>query len=139
MAVSGPAPAPMPRSSATPRSPVTYHRLRPRSLIVWILACLATLAFVVMNTARAAPPPAAGALPPDWHHGAFAEIYVRAYKDSDGDGVGDLRGLTASLDYLQALGVRGLWLMPVTRSQDRDHGYAVADYRAIEPDYGTLA
>jgi alpha-amylase len=64
---------------------------------------------------------------------------VRAYRDSNGDGIGDLRGLTASLDYLQSLGVKGLWLMPVTRSQDRDHGYAVADYRAIEPDYGTLA
>jgi alpha-amylase len=75
----------------------------------------------------------------DWKYGAFIEIYVRGYKDSNGDGIGDLRGLTASLDYLRDLGVTGIWLMPVTQSQDRDHGYAVADYRAIEKDYGTLA
>lgn len=79
------------------------------------------------------------ALPPDWRHGAFAEIYVRGYRDSDGDGIGDLRGLIASLDYLRELGVRGIWLMPVTASGDHDHGYAVADFRAIEPAYGTLA
>lgn len=78
-------------------------------------------------------------LPADWHQGPFAEIFVRAYQDSDGDGIGDLRGLIARLDYLQALGVTGLWLMPVTASQDRDHGYAVTDYRRIERDYGSLA
>ncbi len=78
-------------------------------------------------------------LPADWRQGVFAEIFVRAYKDSNGDGVGDLRGLTQSLDYLQSLGVSGIWLMPVTRSQDGDHGYAVADYRSIEPAYGSLA
>src|SRR5688500_11442400 len=127
------------RSSTTPGSPVTHHRLRPRSLVGWLYVGLATLAFLVANQARAAEAPAASPLPADWHRGAFAAIYVRGYRDSDGDGVGDLRGLTASLDYLHDLGVRGLWLMPVARSQDRDHGYAVADYRAIEPDYGTLA
>ena len=81
---------------------------------------------------------ATSALPAGWHHGAFAEIYVRGYRDSDGDGIGDLRGLTQSLDYLRDLGVRGLWLMPVTASGDHDHGYSVADFRAIEPAYGTL-
>lgn len=78
-------------------------------------------------------------LPAGWQQGAFMEIFVRSYQDSDGDGVGDLRGLVSRLDYLRDLGVRGLWLMPVTASQDRDHGYAVKDYRAIEPQYGTLA
>ncbi len=67
------------------------------------------------------------------------EIFVRSYKDSDGDGKGDLRGVTSELLYLQALGVKGLWLMPVTVSSDHDHGYAVANYRDIDPDYGTLA
>jgi alpha-amylase len=104
----------------------------------WLVLALAALGVVAVRGAAAAAP-APAPMPEGWHHGAFAEIYVRGYRDSDGDGIGDLRGLTASLDYLQALGVRGLWLMPVTRSQDRDHGYAVADYRAIEPDYGTLA
>lgn len=74
-----------------------------------------------------------------WEYGATMQIFVRSYADSDGDGMGDLRGLTARLDYLKDLGVKGLWLLPVNRSQDGDHGYAVADYRAIEPAYGSLA
>ncbi|MEZ4361449.1 MAG: alpha-amylase family glycosyl hydrolase [Kofleriaceae bacterium] len=78
------------------------------------------------------------ALPEGWQRGVFMEIYVRGYQDSDGDGVGDLRGVIQRLDYLAELGVAGLWLMPVTASEDHDHGYAVADYRAVEPDYGAL-
>ena len=69
---------------------------------------------------------------------SFIEIYVRAYQDSDGDGVGDLQGLISRLDYLQSLGITGIWLMPVTESADNDHGYAVEDYRAIETDYGSM-
>ena len=83
--------------------------------------------------------PQAAPLPEGWEHGAFMEVFVRGYQDSDGDGVGDLRGLARRLDYLQALGIKGLWLMPVNPSSDHDHGYAVTDYRAIEPAYGTLA
>ena len=79
-------------------------------------------------------------MPDNWADGAvFVEIYVRGYKDSDGDGKGDLRGLTQQLDYLQQLGVEGIWLMPINASYDHDHGYAVTDYRSIEKDYGTLA
>ncbi len=78
-------------------------------------------------------------LPAAWVQGAFMEIFVRSFKDSDGDGVGDLRGLISQLDYLRELGITGIWLMPVTQSQDRDHGYAVADYRNVEAQYGTLA
>jgi glycosidase len=78
-------------------------------------------------------------LPEGWQHGAFMEIFVRAWRDSDGDGHGDLRGLTQSLDYLQDLGIKGIWLMPITRNADKDHGYAVTDFRDIDPAYGTLA
>ena len=56
------------------------------------------------------------ALPGGWQNGAFMQIFVRSYQDSDGDGIGDLRGLIQRLDYLKNLGVRGLWLMPVTQS-----------------------
>lgn len=79
------------------------------------------------------------ALPEGWQRGAFMQIFVRSYQDSDGDGIGDLRGLTRRLDYLRDLGVSGIWLMPITKSQDGDHGYAVTDYRDIEPAYGRLA
>ncbi|MCP5273092.1 MAG: DUF3459 domain-containing protein [Burkholderiaceae bacterium] len=78
-------------------------------------------------------------LAPDWHHGAFMEIFVRAWKDSDGDGIGDLRGLTQTLPMLKDLGIRGLWLMPITASADRDHGYHTTDFRTVAPEYGTLA
>jgi alpha-amylase len=77
-------------------------------------------------------------LPRDWHRGAFMEIFVRAYQDSDGDGIGDLRGLASRLDYLQELGIRGIWLMPIQKNADGDHGYATVDFRAVAPEYGTL-
>ena len=72
-------------------------------------------------------------------HGGMVQIFVRSYQDSNGDGIGDLRGLISRLDYLHDLGVSGLWLMPVCSSQDHDHGYAVTDYRGIEAAYGKLA
>ena len=75
----------------------------------------------------------------NWQQGVFMEIYVRGYKDSNGDGIGDLQGVIQSLDYLQELGIKGLWLMPISKSEDRDHGYAVKDYRDIESDYGALS
>lgn len=78
-------------------------------------------------------------LAPDWQHGAFMEIFVRAYQDSDGDGIGDLRGLRDRLGYLQELGIKGIWLMPITASADHDHGYATTDFRALEAQYGSLA
>jgi glycosidase len=79
-------------------------------------------------------------LPTGWADSAsFIEVYVRGYQDSDGDGVGDLQGLISRLDYLEALGVTGIWLMPITESADNDHGYAVEDYRAIESDYGSMS
>jgi glycosidase len=78
-------------------------------------------------------------LPEGWQTGAFMQVFVRSYQDSDGDGIGDLKGLISRLDYLQDLGIRGLWLMPVHPSQDRDHGYAVKEYRNVESQYGSLA
>ncbi|HYO41566.1 MAG TPA: alpha-amylase family glycosyl hydrolase [Candidatus Limnocylindrales bacterium] len=80
----------------------------------------------------------------DWNSRTWYEVFVRSFSDSDGDGIGDLRGLTAKLDYLNDgdpatttdLGVGGLWLMPVAESPSY-HGYDVVDYRAIERDYGT--
>jgi len=77
-------------------------------------------------------------LPPHWHHGDFMEVFVRGYQDSNGDGIGDLKGLISRLDYLRALGIKGLLLMPVQANADGDHGYATADHRAVAQEYGTL-
>ena len=106
------------------------------------LAALSALgnASSALDLAPVAAQPTDSGLPVDWaDSAAFIEIYVRAYQDSDGDGIGDLQGLVSRLDYLQALGIGGIWLMPVFESADNDHGYAVSDYRAIESDYGTMA
>ncbi len=74
-----------------------------------------------------------------WYKNAiFYEISVRAFKDSNGDGHGDLQGLIEKLDYLQYLGVDCLWLMPIYPSPLRDDGYDIADYYNIDPIYGTL-
>jgi len=74
-----------------------------------------------------------------WQRSVVYQVYPRSFCDSDGDGIGDLRGITRRLPYLQALGVDVVWLSPVYRSPDRDNGYDISDYRAIQPAFGTLA
>jgi maltose alpha-D-glucosyltransferase/alpha-amylase len=77
--------------------------------------------------------------PPDWYKDAvFYELNVRAFCDSDGDGIGDLRGLATKLDYLKDLGVDAVWLLPITDSPRRDDGYDVSDHFRIYPPYGSL-
>src|SRR5688572_676308 len=74
-----------------------------------------------------------------WYKDAVIyELHVRAFADSDGDGIGDFRGLTGTLDYLQDLGVTALWLLPFYPSPLRDDGYDIASYNEIHPSYGTL-
>lgn len=73
-----------------------------------------------------------------WKEAVFYQLYVRAFKDFDGDGIGDIRGVISKLDYLRELGIGGIWLLPVNKSADHDHGYAVTDYFELEEDYGTL-
>ena len=88
----------------------------------------------------------AGLGTPRWWEGrVFYEVFVRSFSDSDGDGIGDLRGLTGRLDYLndgdpatrEDLGITGIWLMPIAESPSY-HGYDVSDERAVEQDYGSL-
>jgi len=77
---------------------------------------------------------------PYWYKDAVIyEIHVRAFCDSDGDGIGDFPGLTSKLDYLQDLGVTALWLLPFCPSPLRDDGYDISDYTDIHPSYGKLA
>ena len=74
---------------------------------------------------------------PWWNETVFYEIFVRSFRDSDGDGIGDFNGIIEKLDYLQDLGITGLWLMPIHPSPTY-HGYDVTDYYAVNPDYGTM-
>jgi alpha-glucosidase len=76
---------------------------------------------------------------PWWHGATIYQIYVRSWLDSNGDGYGDIPGVTAGLDYLSWLGVDGIWLSPTMPSQDRDWGYDVCDYYGVHPDFGTLS
>ena len=75
---------------------------------------------------------------PDDNYRTFYEIFVYSFCDSNGDGIGDLQGVISKLDYLQELGIRGIWLMPIHPSTSY-HKYNVTDYYAIDPDYGTMA
>ena len=76
---------------------------------------------------------------PWWKHAVFYEIYPRSFQDSNGDGVGDLNGITSRLDYLQRLGVDAIWITPMYPSPQVDFGYDIANYEAVDPQYGTLA
>ncbi len=91
-----------------------------------LLACAATTSLAAQQT----PGPA-------WTRGAVCyEVFVRSFSDSDGDGIGDLRGLMQKLDYINSLGASCIWLMPVAASPSY-HGYDVSDYYRVEPAYGT--
>src|SRR3954447_6246844 len=74
-----------------------------------------------------------------WEEAVFYEVYVRSFADASGDGVGDLEGIRSRLPYLRSLGVDALWLTPFYPSPGADHGYDVADYMDVDPQFGTLA
>lgn len=74
-----------------------------------------------------------------WRGAVFYQIYPRSFQDTDGDGVGDLKGILERLAYVASLGVDGIWLSPVFASPMRDYGYDISDYTAIDPLFGTLA
>jgi glycosidase len=127
------------------------HRRRSRTISTFVAVALAVAACGNASSAwarsPAARPAASAAGPLEWARGAtFYEVFVRSFADSDGDGIGDLRGLTAHLDYLNDgdpatttdLGITAIWLMPIFASPSY-HGYDTVDYRAINPQYGTMA
>jgi alpha-glucosidase len=76
---------------------------------------------------------------PWWKHAVIYEIYPRSFQDSNGDGIGDLNGITQRLDYLEALGVDAIWIAPMYPSPQVDFGYDISDYQNVDPQYGSLA
>ena len=75
---------------------------------------------------------------PWWQHSVCYQIYVRSFADGNGDGVGDMAGIRERLPYLADLGVDAVWITPFYPSPQHDHGYDVADYRDVDPLFGTL-
>ena len=73
-----------------------------------------------------------------WKNAVFYQIYPKSFQDTNGDGVGDLPGIISRLDYLEELGIDGIWLSPVCRSPQVDNGYDISDYRDIDPSVGTM-
>ena len=80
-----------------------------------------------------------GPQPTSWYRDAIIyQLHVRAFFDSNEDGIGDFRGLAQKLDYIKDLGANTIWLLPFCQSPLRDDGYDISDYKAINPAYGTL-
>ena len=108
----------------------------------WKASWISVIAFLWLSLQAGAQSPGA---PVDaeghqwWQHAVFYEIYPRSFADSNNDGVGDLNGITAKLDYLKDLGVDAIWISPCFPSPQVDFGYDVSDYENIDPMYGTLA
>ena len=117
------------------------NRLKSFSLLATL--ALGLLISACQSQKPAASPPAASQAAsladPWWKHAVIYEIYPRSFQDSNGDGTGDINGITSRLDYLVALGVDALWITPMYPSPQVDFGYDIADYSAIDPQYGTLA
>ncbi|MGK0490465.1 MAG: alpha-glucosidase [Sphingomonas echinoides] len=93
----------------------------------------------LMTPSTAQPKPDPAPTTPWWKGAAIYQIYPRSFADSNGDGIGDLNGITAHLDHVAALGVDAVWLSPFFTSPMKDFGYDVADYRDVDPIFGTLA
>ncbi|MGA8938744.1 MAG: alpha-glucosidase [Acidobacteriaceae bacterium] len=114
-----------------------------------VSAALAAAAFALVLgvTTLGAPPARAQASPatastssgPWWKHAVVYEIYPRSYQDSNGDGIGDLNGITSRMGYLQGLGVDAIWIAPMYPSPQVDFGYDISNYENVDPQYGTLA
>ena len=115
------------------RMRVTASGWLPPTLAALLLACGIAIA------ASPGDQPLARSRPPWWQNAVIYEIYPRSFQDSDGDGIGDLNGITQRLDYLSELGVDAIWITPMYPSPQVDFGYDIADYQAVDPQYGSLA
>lgn len=118
------------------------------TLTACLLAALATACHpsTTPETATTSPPAAGPSItkptanqPDWWKETVVYQLYPRSFQDSNGDGVGDLKGIISRLDYLKSIGVGTVWLNPIYASPNDDNGYDISDYRAIMPEFGTMA
>jgi alpha-glucosidase len=114
---------------------IRFACFRPRALA----SLLATAAGAALVLAAAIPIAAQTTPDPWWKHALIDELYPRSFQDSNGDGIGDLNGITQRLDYLQKLGVDAIWIAPMYPSPQVDFGYDISDYENVDPQYGSLA
>jgi alpha-glucosidase len=127
--------------TTTPPSASRWRRLCGSSTLGAVLLTAAFGACVPMIpfAARAQAPRAHNSTDPWWKHAVIYEIYPRSYQDSNGDGIGDLNGITSRLGYLEHLGIDAIWIAPMYPSPQVDTGYDISNYEAVDPTYGTLA
>jgi alpha-glucosidase len=110
--------------------------------VVGAALLLGAASLTAIGQATANPEPQTGIVSSErdwWKNAVIYEIYPRSFQDSNGDGIGDLNGITERLDYLKQLGVDAVWLSPIYPSPQVDFGYDISDYENIDPQYGTLA
>jgi len=112
------------------------NRVMLRTLVLGLWMATTGLAAQTTVVASGAAPPINDSV--WWKHAVIYEIYPRSFQDSNGDGIGDLNGITERLDYLQALGVDAIWIAPMYPSPQVDFGYDISDYENVDPQYGTL-
>lgn len=115
---------------------ISGNKFALKSSLFYFLAIL--LGTMVLPKAKAQVKPVDAEGHEWWQHAVFYEIYPRSFADSNNDGIGDLNGITAKLDYLKDLGVDAIWITPCYPSPQVDFGYDVSDYENIDPMYGTL-
>src|SRR5438128_10602265 len=84
-------------------------------------------------------PPPSRTSPPWWRGAVIYQVYPRSFQDSNGDGIGDLNGITERLDHIASLGVDAVWLSPFFTSPINDYGYDIAAYQGVDPIFGTMA
>ena len=115
----------------------TQYWFMRQSTFVWIICIFLGLSFKVSYSQSSQTPDAT--TKKWWKEAIVYQIYPRSFQDSDGDGIGDLKGIISRLDYLQSLGITDVWLNPIYSSPNDDNGYDVSDYRNIMKDFGTMA
>src|SRR5882672_8548201 len=119
------------------RTPVHFFRISSACVVCLLLTPVAVSAAPASNDSQ--PTVVSGYQPRWWKEAIVYQVYPRSFKDSNGDGIGDLRGMISKLDYLQSLSIDVVWINPIYSSPNDDNGYDISDYCDIMKEFGTMA